>query len=379
MRFVQRTLGCAIALGAGCSGSDRVVAPSVEFQDFGLQAPALRPVTPLTLLVVPTYDESGQAVHPDVLWFPSGWHGFEYWMAFTPFPGGHEELENPSIVASHDGIAWEVPAGLSNPVVRRPPTGAYNSDPDLSFDATTDELVMLTRQVRAGFNHVSLLTSTDGVHWTEPRKSFRRRNHGMISPTMVLSSSRDPRLWFVDGGKKKCAKRLTRVMRQEGVGRRPLENPGLEHGWGPAREAGLRQPGYHIWHLDVAWVAARGEYWAVYPAYPAGQCGPRDLFFARSPDGMRWTTYPVPLLRHEDERWTSAMLYRAATLYDAERDVMRLYLYLSAAAPGPDWRLGVVEFKLSELLTRLSDGVASPRSGMRMTKGGPLIDEESLP
>ena len=358
MRFVKWTLGCAIALGAGCAASEQVMAPAVEFRDFGLQAPEVTPVIPLTQLVVPTYDGSGQAVHPDVLWFPARWRGFEYWMAFTPFPGGKEDMENPSIVASHDGITWEVPAGLSNPIVPRPPDGAYNSDPDLSYDSAADQLVLLTREVRAGFNRVSLLTSRDGVTWGQPRKSFLRRNHGMISPAMVLSASRDPRLWYVDAGNKNCPRRVTQVMLQEGDGRRPLANPGLERGWGRALASGLSQPGYHIWHIDVAWVAARREYWAVYPAYPVRRCGPHDLFFARSSDGVQWTTYPVPLLRHEDQRWTSAMLYRASALYDADRDVMRLYL--SASAPRRDWRLGMVEFRLADLLTRLSGGIAQP-------------------
>jgi hypothetical protein len=378
MRLVNRTLGCAFALAfAACGVSDQVAAPPATFEDFGVQAPSTAPVMPLTRLVVPTYDGSGQAVHPDVLWFPSGWHGFEYWMAFTPFPGGKPEFENPSIVVSHDGIAWQVPPGLSNPVVRRPPKGSYNSDPDLSYDSATDQLVLLTREVRGGFNHVSLLASKDGVKWTGLRKVFLRRNHGMISPAMVLSPSRDPRLWFVDGGDKKCPKRVTRVMRQEGIGRSPLANPALERGWGPARASGLAQPGYLIWHIDVAWVAARKEYWAVYPAYQRRDCGARDLFFARSPDGVRWTTYPVPLLRHEDKNWTSAMLYRATTLYDAGRDVIRIYL--SASAPGPEWRLGVVEFRMSELLARLAGTNADRSPATPTTETGNADQEDPLP
>ena len=378
MPFWNRTLGCASALAfAACGAGDQVVAPGATFEDFGVQAPTVAPVLALTKLVVPTYEGSGQAVHPDVLWFPAGWHGFEYWMAFTPFPGGKPEFENPSIVASHDGIAWQVPAGLTNPVVRRPSKGAYNSDPDLSYDAATDQLVMLTREVRGGFNHISMLTSRDGVKWGRLRKVFLRRNHGMISPTMVLSSARDPRLWFVDGGDKKCPKRVTRVMRQEGIGRSPMASPALERGWGPARLSGLVQPGYHIWHLDVTWVAARQEYWAVYPAYPRRECGARDLFFATSPDGVRWTTYPVPLLRHEDKTWTSAMLYRATTLYDAGRDVIRIYL--SASGPGSDWRLGVVEFGMPELLARLSGAGTDPSLGSRTSPPVPAAQEDTLP
>ncbi|HEU5218491.1 MAG TPA: hypothetical protein VFU23_07520, partial [Gemmatimonadales bacterium] len=79
MQFVTTSLWCAFALAcAACGASESVVAPSAEFGEFGLQTPAETPASPLIKLVVPTYEGSGQAVHPDVLWFPAGWHGFEY-------------------------------------------------------------------------------------------------------------------------------------------------------------------------------------------------------------------------------------------------------------------------------------------------------------
>jgi hypothetical protein len=41
-------------------------------------------------LTIPTYDASGQAIHPDVIDFGSGntWNGYRYWMAMTPYTGG---------------------------------------------------------------------------------------------------------------------------------------------------------------------------------------------------------------------------------------------------------------------------------------------------
>src|SRR5690349_18991569 len=39
-----------------------------------------------TVMTVPTYDGSGQAVHPDVVAFDSDWHGAKYWMTMTPYP-----------------------------------------------------------------------------------------------------------------------------------------------------------------------------------------------------------------------------------------------------------------------------------------------------
>ena len=310
-------------------------------------------------LVVPTYDGSGEAVHPDVVHFPSGWRGWEYWMALTPYPRGKADFENPSIVVSHDGVVWQVPRGLTNPIVSRPAAGdAYNSDPDLWYDPAHDRLLMAFRQVRGGMNLISTIASADGVQWGEPRLQFRRPNHGMISPTFVLTPSGGATVWYVDGGPNKCKNRTTRVLMQESTVADPWSSGPAEVGWSPPRVADLRQPGYDIWHLDVIFNAAKQEYWAVYPAYRPEQCGADDLFFARSADGIRWTSYAVPILEHDDYPWSRSTLYRASTLYDAGRDVIRIYF--SAAAPGPVWHLGFVEFGYSGLLAWLEH--QGPRS-----------------
>lgn len=382
MRHVGRAVALAIALTSGACATESVVSPDISFREFGLAEPDVPPLQPLTRISVPTYDGSGQAVHPDVLWFPGGWHGFEYWMAFTPYPGAQIALENPSIVVSHDGRTWQVPPGLTNPVVPRPRNGSgYNSDPDLSYDAAHDRLVMLAREVRGGFNRVSVLFSSDGTTWSQPRLEFLRRNHGIISPAMVLQPNRDPRIWFVDaGGTKKCPKRVTHVMREEGTAPGTDLSRIVGKGWGPIRSSGLSQKGYNIWHMDVSWVPALNEYWAVYPAYPARGCGGHELFFAHSPDGNHWTTYPVPLIRRDEAAWMSFMLYRASALYDPARGVMRLYL--SAArpdgedgSPAQEWRMGMVEFRYTDLLARL----AHPSATTSAPAGVPAVSEDSLP
>src|SRR5690625_4256142 len=53
-----------------------------------------------------TYDGSGQATHPDVLYFENGWGGYKYWMAYTPYPFSDDSLENTSITYSNDGVNW---------------------------------------------------------------------------------------------------------------------------------------------------------------------------------------------------------------------------------------------------------------------------------
>ncbi len=333
MPVLHRTLSLAAACAlASCATEEPLTAPTLTFHDFGLEAPAAQPATPLVRLTVPTYDGSGEAVHPDVLWFPRSWHGWEYWMAFTPYPKGEQRYENPSLAVSHDGVQWEVPAGLANPIVP-PLRHGFNSD------------------VRGGFNLILSLSSPDGITWTAPKLLFRRPNHGIISPAMVLSASGAPTVWYVDAGPKRCPRRVTRILHRSAATGDAFATEAPDRAWSAPRVAALEQPGYFIWHLDVTRVAAKREYWAVYPAYDRRGCGARDLFFARSADGITWTTYPRPILRHEDARWTSAMLYRASALYDPATD--RVRIFLSGSAPGPVWHLGYVEFGYAELLAGL--------------------------
>ena len=85
-------------------------------------------------LNIPTYENSGQTAHPHVLFFAEQFMGYHYVMAVTPYPFANNAHENPSILGSQDGINWEVPEGVANPVVGAPPDiahGGHYSDPFL--------------------------------------------------------------------------------------------------------------------------------------------------------------------------------------------------------------------------------------------------------
>jgi hypothetical protein len=118
------------------------------------------PVSDLVQLSIPTYDGSGQCVHPSVVYVRNKLSGYKYWMAFTPYPGLNSDYENPSIVASNDGINWVVPAGLTNPVVPKPADRA-NADSTLIWDGTTLHLYWIEI---GGSTYKK--TSTDGITWS---------------------------------------------------------------------------------------------------------------------------------------------------------------------------------------------------------------------
>jgi hypothetical protein len=109
--------------------------------------------------------------HPSVLVFDEPWNGYSYWMAFTPYPNAESAFENPCICASKDGLAYEVPAGVVNPII--PPAAApgYNADTHLIHDPVANILIMIYRERNNGanaLNRVICITSADGRTWSAP-------------------------------------------------------------------------------------------------------------------------------------------------------------------------------------------------------------------
>ncbi len=67
-------------------------------------------------------------------------------MGFTPYPNTNDQYENPSIVASNDGVNWVVPTGLVNPIGVQDPDlhlldpGLHLADTELVYNKATNKL-----------------------------------------------------------------------------------------------------------------------------------------------------------------------------------------------------------------------------------------------
>lgn len=106
-----------------------------------------------TYLITPTYEGSGQAMHPSIIDFKNEygleqWNGYRFWMAVTPFPFGNSIFENPCILVSFDGLTWFSPPGFKNPldIPDKPNQDHYNSDPELIYDSISNCLVLFWRE-----------------------------------------------------------------------------------------------------------------------------------------------------------------------------------------------------------------------------------------
>ena len=278
------------------------------------------------VVTVPTYDGSGQAVHPDVVEFDSEWHGAKYWLTMTPYPQSDQKLENPSILVSANGVDVAVPDALKNPVIAPPKNSRdYNSDPELLYEAQTDRLVLFYRFVQRKTNTLRLSVSGDGSTWTSMRSPFSERSHNVVSPTIAPRVGQPSRMWYVVAGPAGCDAQSTQVVS------RAATNPTgriVDTKWATPVVTDLAIPGYSIWHIKARWIPSKQQYWMLISAFPndADGCDTDDLFFAKSSDGLHWTTYAEPVLRHEDREWTASAVYRSSFLYDARTDVLSLWI-----------------------------------------------------
>lgn len=320
------------------------------------------PGSGITIVDIETYDGSGQAVHPDHVVLPTAWVGATQALVATPFPFGDARYENPSMFTAEDLDLWHVPPGLKNPLAL--PREGFLSDPDALYDPDSREIRVYYRQAAAQ-NDVWLIRSADGVHWGEPELTVSRPSHQIISPTVVRRSTGDWLMWAVNAGTAGCdSKSVTVELRSSTDG---------VH-WSEAQAVELGQNGAFPWHLDVEWIPARSEFWAVYPLKPAGGCTTRTLSFASSADGIHWRTYPSPLLSRGALPELMDVVYRATIEYYASSDSVRVW-YSGARYDGRAyvWHIARESLSLSTLLERVS-GLA-PLAALPPPQGPPLTNE----
>ena len=155
-------------------------------------------------LKIPVYNNSNdhQATHPSVLYFKDAWNGYKFWMGMTPYENENESVENPSIVASNDGINWVVPEGLVNPLMGTNKVSDYhNSDTHLVFVEGKMECWYRKRTRGAlGDSEVILrCVSTDGIKWSlgEELIKFDGVFDKHLSP-VVLYEDGKYKVWFVN-------------------------------------------------------------------------------------------------------------------------------------------------------------------------------------
>jgi hypothetical protein len=161
-------------------------------------------------------------------------------MGITPYPGlGDASYENPSILASNDGIEWEVPGGASNPIVPGDAGVIFNSDSNLlAIDNNgVTELFYYYREtiISGDLIDIKLIKSDDGINWGDPVIVWPEDGDNPMSPAV-----------FHNGDE------FIMIASDFDVAIRRWTSPnGID--WTPAAAAAVSglPGGRYIWHFDI--------------------------------------------------------------------------------------------------------------------------------
>lgn len=300
---------------------------AVSFFIFGIQSCDSKdeepenPWNPASALYLVNYLGNSQNIHPKVLYFEEGWNGYKFWMAYTPYPDGFTDAENPCMAVSDDGIVWKVPSGLSNPLAFAPVRG-YNSDTHLVYDQAGDRLECWWREFdeTTSLDAICRRVSTDGVHWEEKE--------------VILPYSKDfpcrlsPAVWIEDDEYKlvysDCSK-LFLITAKRGEEAQKWSSPvELPVDWGELR----------AWHQDVV-TDARGDWQMVVCCFdPGGTNNTADLYYVEVKGDLSAATDPVMIVargENEDD-FDHRSIYRSSLVWVGDT----VYLYYSAI--DEDWK-----------------------------------------
>ncbi|HUQ98935.1 MAG TPA: hypothetical protein VM166_05720 [Gemmatimonadaceae bacterium] len=327
--------------------------------------PTDRPPANVKLLLLETFDGSGQAVHPDAALTPVTWGDAVTQLFVTPYPYGDASKENPSLYSRRTFLNWIVPSGVINPIVR--PVSGYLSDPDHVFNPDTNELWLYYRAV-TDENEIHLLRGKGPSMWSSSALVARAPNHTMVSPTVVRRASGDWRMWTVNSGPSGCASASTTVEMR-------TSSDGIT--WSPAAATDLAEQDNFPWHIDVEWIPSRSEFWATYNVKVAGSCTTAALHFARSIDGVHWTPAVGPVLVRDAIPEFKDIVYRASLLYDAAGDAVTLW-YSGARYDGTryTWRVATEIIPGAEFFARLA---TVPPAGTGLVSDSPPLTNADAP
>lgn len=248
---------------------------------------------------------STEAMHPDVVDMGAAWHGYRYWLAFTPY-NGTAATEEPCIVATNDIAtdAWEVPTGYTNPIAADPVGADHYADTDLVYDPTTDRLyVLAVRDDGATFQDIrSWWTDGDGTWSTET--TVLAGAAGTYANPSIVPIAGGWRLYYNIGnaGPYQLRYRESTTAPDSGYGPEVVCT-----GLGVLHFQNLNM----VKDTDGSYVAVIGD------AQSTGGEGGR-LFLARSADGVAFELTGEPLLEPSAAGWDQSGIYRASILVDTD-------------------------------------------------------------
>lgn len=262
-----------------------------------------------------------------MLYVSGGWNGYTHWMALTPYPASNDDFENPSILASADGLEWVVPAGLTNPIDPEPAPG-HNSDTDIVLDAS-NVMWCFYRDVQGSTETLMVRSSSDGVTWSAEQSLITSTSEGLLSPAVVWDGSQ----WVMFTIDHKVAPNVCR--------RRTASSP--DGPWSDPSAVTMSAPsGRELWHLDV--IRSGGTFHSLLTTSSDDSGSASKNHLARSTDGLTWSVGDVIIDAGPAGSWDDDLIYRGSMLVDGTD----YRVWYSARKSTNVWRVGYTTIPTSE-------------------------------
>jgi hypothetical protein len=311
-------------------------------------------------LQIPTYDGSGQVVHPSIIDFLNeygmdAWSGYRYWMVLTPYPYSKEQFENPSLYASHDGFTWAVPENITNPLDTAF-GGMYNgflSDPDMIYNPDTDQLWIYYRFVNSDILKMKLIYINPDLTVTRPviimeQSPWSQQDNRYRSACIWREVSDRWHMWGC-GGEAKAPYNTYHFFSTDGIHWREPQRVLNENGIDPFQALGLSN-----WHMaGKPNINERRVEFLVYSTvkravqnHRVSSEKPNPVVYAEcsmdSPTVFK-TPLNSPVLLPSNSGWDSGRLYRCSfQIIDLEPGYMYRVWYSAQGSDG-QWHIGHTE------------------------------------
>jgi hypothetical protein len=173
-------------------------------------------------------------------------------------------------------------------------------------------------------------------------------------------------MWSVNAGQEGCRAGSTTV---------ELRRSTDGEIWSEPVAISLVQRGFSVWHIDVQWIPSRKEYWALYNAKTASNCATQYLYLATSPDGVKWRTYPSPILTAGVIPEFADIVYRSTFSYNPASDQIRFWYSGARAENGIYvWQSAFDRRDRSEVFAAISKPMSSPPAFLSRRALLPLTD-----
>jgi hypothetical protein len=318
-------------------------------------------------LRIPTYDGSGQVVHPSVIDFLNEygievWSGYRYWMILTPYPFGQDQFENPSLYASHDGFSWVVPQNISNPLVTASggwATGFLN-DPDMIYNPDSDQLWIYYRFANSDILRMQLIGVNPDLTVTKPvtimeQSPWSQKDNRTRSFCMYRESSDRWHMWG-GGGKEKPPYNTYYYFSNDGIHWRDPQQILNQDGLDPFQSMGLSN-----WHMSGK---PNGKERRVEFLVYATVNSPvqKHLFSSKNPivyaecslDSPILFRTPVvsPVLLPSKSGWDSGRLYRCSFQIIDDNTTYLYSIWYSAQGSDGQWHIGYTKGPLGTVYSK---------------------------